>query len=119
MKLVTTIVLVLLILLALASGAAKLTLMQQDVEFFGRYGFSETMLLAFGLAQLVGGLLMPFRKTRFTGAAIVAVTFLVSLVLLLVDGNIPVSIVTAVATLLLVVIMKQSWGTASVTRTQA
>lgn len=111
MKLAFTIVLVILTLLALASGFAKITLAQQDLEFFGRYGFSEAMLIAFGAAQLVGGVLIPFRKTRFVGAAIVAVTFLVSLVLLLMDGNIPVSIVTAVATLLLVTVMKQSWRT--------
>jgi hypothetical protein len=68
------------------------------------------MLIAFGSIQLIGGILMPFRKTRFVGAAIVAITFLVSLVLLLMDGNIPVSIVTAVATLLLGIVMKQSWS---------
>lgn len=41
-----------------------------------------------------------------------AITFLVSLVVLLMDGNIPVSIVTIVMTLLLGVVMKQSWKTA-------
>jgi len=82
--------------------------MPEDVEFFGRDGFSNPMLIAFGATQLIGGVLMPFRKTRFVGAAIVAITFLVSLVLLLVDGNMPVSIVTAVATLLLGIVMKRS-----------
>ena len=52
---------------------------------------------------------MPFEKTRFAGAAIVAITFLVSLVLLLLEGSIAVSIVTLVATLLLGMVMKQSW----------
>lgn len=111
MKLAFTIILSILVLLAISSGITKITLMQQDVEFFGKYGFSEPLLIAFGASQLVGGLLMPFRKTRFVGAAIVAVTFVVSLVLLLMDGNIPVSAITAVATLLLGVVMKQSWGT--------
>jgi len=40
----------------------------------------------------------------------VAITFVFSLVLLLMDGNVPVSIVTVVATLLLGVVMKQSWN---------
>jgi hypothetical protein len=44
-----------------------------------------------------------------SGAAIVVITFLVSLVLLLIDGNIPVSIVTALATLMLGIVMKRSW----------
>ena len=109
MKVLSAIILVLLILLAVASGAAKIALMQQEVEFFGKYGFSSSILIAFGIAQLLGGLLMVLKKTRFTGAAIVAITFLMSLILLLLDGNIPVSIVTAIATVMLGMVMKRSW----------
>ncbi|MGB5334995.1 MAG: hypothetical protein WBN07_05215 [Woeseiaceae bacterium] len=109
MKIVSATILILLVCLAILSGVTKITLMQQDVEFFGKYGFSDPMLIAFGATQLIGGILMPFRKTRFSGAAIVAITFLASLVLLLLDGNISVSIVTLVMTLLLAMVMKQSW----------
>lgn len=108
MKTVSTIVLVILILLAALSGFTKVALMEQDVEFFSRYGFSNSMLVSFGLVQIAGAVLMVLMKTRFVGAAIVAITFLISLVVLILDGNVPVSIVTAVATLLLGVIMKQS-----------
>ena len=109
MKIASAIILVLPISLAVFSGATKIALVQQGVEFFGKYGFSNPMLIAFGAAQFTGGLLMSFRKSRFSGAAIVAITFLVSLVLLLIDGNIPVSVVTAVATLLLGIVMRRSW----------
>ena len=108
MRIASILVLVLLTLLSILSGVTKIVLMPEDVEFFGRYGFSNPLLIAFGATQLIGGVLMPFRKTRFVGAAIVAITFLVSLVLLLVDGNMPVSILTAVATLLLGIVMKRS-----------
>ena len=108
MKIASAIILVLLTCLAVFSGAAKIALVQQEVEFFGKYGFSNPMLVAFGATQLIGGVLMPFRKTRFSGAAIVAITFLVSLLLLLMDGNLTVSIVTAVATLLLGIVMTRS-----------
>jgi len=67
------------------------------------------MLIAFGAAQLIGGILLPMKRTRFAAATVIACTFLVSLALLLIDGNIPVSIVTAIATSLLFVVMKQSW----------
>ena len=110
MKIASTIILVLLMCLAIFSGATKIALMEQDVEFFGKFGFSSPILIAFGVTQLVGGVLMPFRKTRFAGAAIVAITFLVSLVILLMDGNIPVGVATAVATLSLGIVMKQSWN---------
>ena len=109
MKIAFAVLLVILTFLAVSSGVTKIMLLQQDVEFFGRYGFSNTMLIAFGSAQLIGGIMMPLKKTRFGEAAIVASTFLVSLVILLMDGNIPVSIVTAIATLLLFVVMKLSW----------
>ena len=113
MKTVSTIILVILIFLVVSSGITKVMLMQQDVDFFGQYGFSDSILIVYGLAQLIGGLLLVFKRTRFFAAVIVAITFLISLAVLLADGNIPVSIATVVATLLLGVIMKQSWKTAA------
>jgi hypothetical protein len=113
MKAVSTIILAILILLAVSSGITKILLMQQDVNFFGKYGFSNPILIAYGLVQLIGGLLLVFTITRFVGATIVAITFLISLVMLLMEGNIPVSIATVIATLLLGVIMKQSWQPAA------
>ena len=112
MKIVSTIILILLIFLAISSGVTKVMLMQQDVDFFGKYGFSNPILIVYGLVQILGGASMVFQKTRFVGAAIVAITFLISLAVLLMEGNIPVSIVTVIATLLLGVVMKQSRRTA-------
>lgn len=113
MKIVYSILLAILTFLAVSSGITKIGLMQQDVVFFAKYGFSNPMLIAFGIVQLIGGILLPFKKTRFAGATIIAATFLASLVLLLLDGNIAVSLVTAVATLLLFVVMKLSWQSRS------
>lgn len=110
MKIAYSVLLVLLTALAILSGIAKIALMPNDVEFFGRYGFSNSMLIAFGAAQLLGGVLLPWKKTRFVGAAVVALTFLVSLAVLLIEGNIPVGTVTAIATILLFVVMKLSWS---------
>lgn len=113
MKIGFSIVLAILTFLAVSSGIAKIALMQNDVEFFGRYGFSAQMLIAFGVTQLIGGILLPWKRTRFAGATITACTFLVSLVILLIDGNIPVSLVTAIATILLLVVMKLNWPSRS------
>ncbi len=108
MKVAYIIVLAVLTLLAISSGIAKVLLVPREVEFFGQFGFTNSILIAYGSLQLIGGLLLPFRKTRFAGAAIVAMTFLVSLVVLLMDGNVPASMVTFVAILLLGMVMKQS-----------
>lgn len=100
-------ILVLLIFLAVSSGITKVALMQQDVEFFGKYGFSDPILVVYGAIQLIGGVLLAFKKTRIVGAAVVAITFLVSLVVLLLEGNIPVSIATFVAIALVGVVAKR------------
>ena len=111
MKNVSTVILVILVLLAVSSGTTKLLLMEQDVNFFIGNGFTRSMLMTFGFVQVLGGLLMVFAKTRFVGATVVAITFLLSLVMLIFDGNLPVGIVTVIAMLLLGVVMKQSWRT--------
>jgi uncharacterized membrane protein YphA (DoxX/SURF4 family) len=95
-------------LLAIASGSSKLMLMQQEVEFFGAYGFTNLMLVLYGVAQVIGGVLLIIPKTRIYGAAIVAVTFLVSAVVLVLAGNFTVAIITVVATLLLGVIIRHT-----------
>ena len=82
--------------------------MPQDVEFFGNYGFTNPILIAYGAAQLIGGILLVIRKTRFVGAVIVAITFLFSAVVLIMAGNIPFTIFTLIAMLMLGVVMKQS-----------
>ena len=109
MKIAYTIILVILTFLAISSGFTKVLLMPRDVEFFSQYGFTNLILIVFGSVQLIGGILLPLGKTRFVGAALVASTFLVSLVLLLMNGNLPMSMVTLAMTLLLGVVMKQSW----------
>jgi len=108
MRLVWTIILVVLTFLAVSSGITKVILMEQELNFFSKYGFSNPILISYGAIQLIGGALLPFRKTRFAAAAVVAMTFIVSLVVLLADGNMPLSAVTAVATLLLGAVMVQS-----------
>jgi len=108
------VVLAILVFLAVPSGLTKVMLMPQDVEFFGRYGFTNSLLIGYGALQILGGVLMILRKTRLIGAAIVAVTFLISLVVLLLEGNILISIVTAIAIALLVAIMKQTSTSAAV-----
>lgn len=101
MRILFGIVLTLLILLALSSGVTKVILMQQDVDFFGKYGFTNPVLIAYGALQILGGVLLIIPKCRLYGAIVVAVTFLVSAIVLFVDGNYPVFLITLVATALL------------------
>lgn len=113
MKIFFNMVLVILIFLAISSGITKIMLMQQDVDFFGQYGFTNPILIAFGFAHLLGGGLLAIPKTRIIGAIIVAITFLISAVILVMASNFPIAIVTLVCVLLLGFVLKQSLSNAS------
>lgn len=109
MKIFINVILVILMFLAISSGVSKVLLMPQDVEFFGRYGFTNSILIAYGVVQLMGGIFLVPSKTRIIGAFVLAITFLISLVFLLMSGNITVAIVTLVCIALLGIIIKQSF----------
>ena len=97
LKYIPTVVLGLLMFLAISLGLTKILLMPQDVEFFGKYGFTNFLLILFGAIQVIGGLLLVFLKTRILGAAIVAATFAISAVILILAGSVPATIATLVA----------------------
>lgn len=107
MKIIYYAIVAILVFLAVSSGATKIMLMPQDVEFFGKFGFSNPILIAFGVVQLVGGLLLLMPKTRRLGAIMVVITFLISFVVLIMAGNMPVAIVTLFCTGLLAWLIKK------------
>ena len=101
MKYIPTVILYILVFLAVSSGITKIMLMPQDVDFFGQYGFTNPLLMLFGAIQLASGVMLIFQKTRIAGAAIVAVTFAISAVVLILAGSVPATIATLVALALL------------------
>ncbi len=108
MKILINVILAILVFLAVLAGITKIMLMQQDVELFGKYGFTNSILIAYGVVQLFGGILLVLPKTRIAGAILVAISFLISAVVLAMEGNVPVTIVTLVCVLLLGFIIQQS-----------
>ncbi len=107
MNIFLKVILTILVFLAISSGVTKILLMPQDVEFFGNYGFTNPMLIAYGVAQLIGGILLIIQNTRIYGAVIVAITFLISAVVLILAGNILFTIITFVAIIMLGMIIRQ------------
>jgi len=114
MKIFFYVVLTILTLLAVSSGMTKILLLQQDVDFFGKYGFTNPILMAYGAIQLLGGILLVLPKSRVVGAILVAITFLISAVVLVMENNIPLTIVTFICVLLLGFIIKRSYSSVSV-----
>ena len=108
MKIFFNTLLIVLILLAISSGITKILLMQQEVDFFGRFGFTNPLLIVFGSIQLLAGIMMAIPKTRIIGAIIVAITFLISATILFMDNNIPFAVVTLVFVIMLGYVVRQS-----------
>jgi hypothetical protein len=109
-KILFYIVLVIVVCLAITSGVTKIMLQPQDVELFAEYGFSNPILIMYGCIQLIGGILLAAPKTRTVGAALIAVTFLISAAVLALSGNIAVTLVTLVFTILIGFIVKFDRG---------
>ena len=108
MKLLKKANLVLLVLLSLSSGMAKVLLMPQEVKFFGGAGFGETATVMFGLAQVIGGVLLSFKKVRVFGAVIVAITFVVATVLVFMDGKIAFGLFSMLPVVMLGIVVHES-----------
>ena len=109
MKIFMNIVLAILVLLAFSSGIVKIMLIEVEVQFYGSHGFTNSVLIAFGAIQLAGGLLLIAPKTRSVGGLIIAISFLISAVLLLISGNVPLAFISLVFVALACLITKQSF----------
>ncbi|GJM06113.1 MAG: hypothetical protein DHS20C09_21090 [marine bacterium B5-7] len=112
MKIFNWIILAILVFLAVSSGVTKIMLMEQDVEFFSTYGFTNPLLIAYGTAQVIGGLLLIPPKTRVLGAIIVAITFVISLVMLIMANSWLFTVVTIISLLLLGMVIRERLMTA-------
>ncbi len=82
--------------------------MPQEVAFFAIIGFPSAILMAFGGVQIVGGLMIAHPKTRFAGALIVYVTFLISAVPLVLAEHRQLVMLTVVVIVLLGLVMRKT-----------
>ena len=87
MKYLHIIVLIILVLLSLAAGGAKIMEMPQEVQFFETAGLNTSLLLPLGVVQVVGALLAIYPPARKAGAAIMALGFLCSAMAIFMTGN--------------------------------
>ena len=100
MNLLRKINLVLLILLGGAAGLAKVTQAPPEIAFFAGLGLGAMVVIIFGVLQLVGAVLLIFAKTRFIGAILLDVTFSLSVVMILMTGQISFALVSVVPVLM-------------------
>ena len=100
MHLLKKINLALLILLGGAAGLAKVTQTPPEIAFFAGLGLGAIVVVVFGVLQLVGALSLIFAKTRLIGAILLDVTFSLSVVMILMTGQIGFALVSVVPVLM-------------------
>lgn len=110
MKIVFYAAIGILVFLALSSGVPKILLMKQEVDFFGQYGFTDPILVAFGLAQVISGALLIVPKTRTFGAVLFAITLLISASILALAGSLALCAITLIFVFLSGFVVKFSYG---------
>ena len=100
MKYINIIVVVLIGLLSIAAGAAKVMQAPQEMEFLQGVGLSVNLIFIFGVIQIGGGLLLAHQKSRMYAAILTGLAFLVSTILIFVAGNQMFALISAIPALL-------------------
>ena len=80
-------ILVVLAVLSLAAGAAKLSMAEQEVSFFASVGLSRPWLIPLGIVQVTGTVLAVFPRLRQAGAWVIGSGFALSTIILFMSGN--------------------------------
>jgi hypothetical protein len=114
MKIFQKINIVLVTVLSLASGVAKLMQLPDEVKFFQDTfqdaGLSLNLMLILGVAQLVGGILLIFEKVRIPGVVLVAVSFFMSSMMIFNSGNIQFGVFSLLPVLMALLIAIKANG---------
>jgi hypothetical protein len=107
-KIVNILIIAIIALLSIAAGLAKVMQTQQELEFLQGVGLSSALIVAFGLVQISGGVLLVLKKTRMLGAVLATSALVVSTVLIFIGGNLAFGLVSILPIALACVIIYQS-----------
>lgn len=103
-------VLVIMVILSLAAGVAKVSHMPQEIQFFKEAGIHSTWLLPLGSFQMIGGLLAIYHRTRRAGSAVIGLGFLLSTFVIFMTGNSAFGVFSLLPVLLCIFIFWRSNG---------
>lgn len=92
---------ILLALLGVAAGVAKMMQAPQEMAFFqGEMGFTTNVIVTFGFLQFVAGVMLVFQKTRLAGAILLGLTLFVSCVIVFMGGKTLLGVISIVPVLM-------------------
>ena len=115
MKVLQLILVVIICLLSIAAGAAKVLQSPEEVQFLQGFGFNTTLIISYGLIQVAGGVLLAISKTRKLGALVTIVGFAISTILIGMAGNLGFA---AISLLPILVISFIFWQASRMTKEQ-
>ena len=113
MKTVINLLIVIIALLSLAAGIAKVTHSPQEVQFLQSFTFNNFTITLYGVIQILaavilsGGALFTHKTTTLVGATIVALGFMLSSVLIFVSGSWTFGLVSLLPVALTGLLIKQ------------
>ena len=87
MKTLTMVLVVLITLLSIAAGSAKVLQAPQEVAFLQEFGLTSMLIIIYGLIQIIGAVLLTIPKSRRQGALVAISAFSLSTALIFIDGN--------------------------------
>ena len=108
MKFLSVLIIAITALLSIAAGLAKVMQAPQEVDFLKSAGLSLTLIVVFGLVQVLGGILLVSQKTRMVGAVLAASAFAVSTILIFMEGDLAFGLFSILPIALAGVIIYQS-----------
>lgn len=94
------ILMVLLALLSIAAGVAKVMQTPQEVAFFQSVGLGAPVLIVLGLLQIIAALMVIPARTRTMGLWLIAVGFVMSSLVIFATGNLVFGFVSLIPPLL-------------------
>ncbi len=108
MKIVNILIIAVIALLSIAAGLAKVMQTEQELEFLQGFGLNSVLIIAFGIIQIAGGVLLIPSKTRMFGAVLTTSAFVASTILIFVGGNLGFGLLSTIPIALTCVIVYQS-----------
>ncbi|MEQ1900778.1 MAG: hypothetical protein ABL866_08600 [Devosia sp.] len=86
MKVARLALFVILVLLSISTGVTKLVQLPAEMQLFQNAGWGVPVILAFGVLQLAGGLMLIWPPSRRYGAVVMIATFAVASAVVFING---------------------------------
>jgi len=87
-------------LLSLAAGLAKILMAEQEVVFFAALGIDPRWMIPLGLLQMAGPVLAIFKSRRAIAGIVMATGFAISGIMIFLTGNAGFALISALPVVL-------------------